>query len=580
MKINKYIGYSFVAAIIGLAMTSCDDFLDKPNQSDYNVEGYYKSDSECYQGVNYLYNSPWYDFMRCYIQVGDVLSGNINWGGSKYLDFSFNATDEDLVNMSSSLWAVVAHSNEVYNNIMRSSGPSSEVKDYCMGECLTLKALAYFFLVRTFGDVPIIHNPSEEINAGTYNEKYRVQKADIYEYIIMTLEKAIELLPYKASQAGRIDRYCAEGLLAKVYLTKSGLGMNGSRNTDDMSMAAKYAKDVIDNSGRQLMPVYSDIFRLENNTCDESLIAWRWTASDSYTSGNCLQSDLAPSGFEENGTWGGWRSPSVDLEDAFGVDVVNTDPSLRIDVDARRKATMMLPGDKYEYFWRDKGGFDPLRFYYDKEYGCGTGEWQGPTGTQCVKNLVGNTSDHEKGIGIPLVSMANSLATHVLRLADVYLIYAEAMIGNNASTSDRSALDAYNAVRNRSIPSATPKSQITFEDVWLERRLELACEGDRWYDYVRLSYYDMERAIKEIKSQRRNNIWNINNLYKYYYENGVWDVSKASEGSGNIGYDDQTPAPNVTEKSFTIPFTTSDIVFNPHLLEDPVHVDVREVYSY
>lgn len=579
MKISKYIKYTLLVTALGIGATSCDDFLDKPDEDGYNVGGYYTSDNECLQGVNYLYNSPWFDFMRGFIQVGDVMSGNINWGGSKYLDFSFNATDDDLVKMSQSLWAVVAHSNEVYNNIKRASGPSEATKKICMGECLTLKALSYFYLVRTFGEVPIIHDPTEVINSGTYNDMRKVQRADIYEYIIMTLEEAMKLLPAE-NQPGHIDYYGAEGLLAKVYLTKSGLGHQGSRSQEDLDNAAKYAKDVIDNSGRQLMPNYSDIFRLENNVSDESLIAWHWTASDVYTSANCLHQDLAPSGFFEFDSWGGWRAPSVDLCDAFGVDVVNTDPNTRIDVDTRRKATMMLAGDKYEYFWQDKGGFDPLRFYYDKEYGVGTGEWQGPSGTQCVKHLVGNSADHEKAVGSPICQWGSSLATHVLRLADVYLVYAEAVLGNNGSTSDASALAAFNAVRGRAIPSATPKTSITFEDVWKERRLELACEGDRWYDFVRMSYYDVNRAINEIKSQRRNNIWNINNLYKYYYENGVWDISKASEGAGNIGYDDQTPPPNVTEKSFTIPFTTEDVVFNPNLLADAIHVDVRATYSY
>ena len=67
-----------------------------------------------------------------------------------------------------------------------------------------------------------------------------MEAADVYEYIIMTLEKAMELLPARG-ETGRIDRYCAEGLLAKVYLTKSGL--SGTRNADDLAKAAEYSKD-------------------------------------------------------------------------------------------------------------------------------------------------------------------------------------------------------------------------------------------------------------------------------------------------------------------------------------------------
>lgn len=582
MKINKFIYRSALAAFLGLASVSCDDFLDKPAEDQYNNDNFYSNDAQCYQGVNYLYNSPWYDFQRGFIKVGEVMSGNMYWGSSPYLTFTLQGTDENLKDMSYSLWAVIGHSTQVYQNIANAEGPSAAVKNATMGECLTLKALAYFFLVRTFGDVPIIHNNSEELANGTYNEKYKVEKADVYEYIIMTLEKAMELLPQSA-EAGRIDYYCAEGLLSKVYLTRAGLGLKGSRNEADLQAAARYAKDVIDNSGRHLLDNYGDVFRLANNKSQESLIAWRWTVGSQWTSQNTLQSDLAPKGFDENGDcWGEWIGPSVDLQDAFGVSALD-DPSTRIDIDTRRKECMMLPGDFYPQFWQDKGGFDPLKFCYDPVYGNGgPGAWQCGTGAFNVKHCFGNNGDHEIGAGVPAQRMANSLATHILRLSDVYLIYAEAVLGNNASTTDASALKAFNDVRSRAIPTATPKTSITFEDVWKERRLELAGEGDRWYDYVRRSYYDMDACIAELKNQRRNTYWNTSALYKYYAESGQWDLQLAAqkEGTGEAVYDKDTPAPNVTASSFTIPFPSEDVVFNKHLMEDPIHVDVRATYSY
>ena len=584
MKFLNSIKYAAVIASLGLSMTSCGDFLDRPAEDNYNAGNFYQNDEQCYQGVNYLYNSPWYDFQRGFIKVGEVLSGNVYMGSSPYLTFTVNGTDTDLVNMSYSLWAVIGHANTVYGYINGSSGPSQAVKNATMGEALTWKAMAYFYLVRTFGEVPIVHNNTDMIASGEYNSVYKVERADVYEYIIMTLEKAIELLPERQSQKGRIDKYCAEGLLAKVYLTRSGLGQSGSRNQSDLDQAAKYAKDVIDHSGRNLLANYSDVFRLANNESEESLIAWRWSAGrDPWTQQNTLQSDLAPVGFDEFGDcWGGYNGPSVDLQDAFGIDVLNTNPANRIDTDTRRKATMMLPGDKYEYFWTNKGGFDVLKFCYDPDYGKGgPGEWQSGTGAYNVKHLYGNGYDHESALGTASGNMYSALATHILRLSDVYLIYAEAVLGNSASTSDANALQAFNAVRGRAIPGTTPKTSITFDDVWKERRLELAGEGDRWYDFVRLSYYDPQRAINEIKNQRRNTYWNLNDLFKYYYENGLWDLAKAGEINGaEAGYDDQTAAPNVREDSFTLPFPTEDVVMNPNLLKDPIHVDVRETYSY
>ena len=576
MKINNIKNFILIGAL-GVSMASCEDVLDRPAEDNYNSDNFYQNDEQCYQGVNYLYNSPWYDFQRGFIRVAETMSGNEFESQNPYMNFSVNGTNEDLINMSYSLWAVIGHANTVYNSLKGASGTASEtVKNACMGECLTWKAMAYFYLVRTFGDVPIIHDNSEVLGSGNYNSVFKVQKADVYEYIIMTLEKALELLPKSTTQKGRIDYYCAEGLLAKVYLTRSGLGMSGSRNDADLAEAAKLAKDVIDNSGRSLMENYSDIFRMQNNECEESLIAWRWSAGRSpWTQQNTLQSDLAMGGFSEFGdTWGGWRGPSVDLQDAFGVSSLDN-PATRIDVDTRRKATMMLPGDVYEYFWTDKGGFDLLKFVYDPEYGKGGpgGTWQCGTGAQHVKHLYGDTYDHEQALGTSPENMAYGLATHILRLADVYLIYAEAALGNNASTSDASILAAFNAVRERAHVST--KTSITFDDIWKERRLELAMEGDRWYDFVRRSYYDVQSCIDELKGQRRAGYDGFDDVASRYYESGQWTVDP-----NTTKYNTDQPVPNVTAASFTLPFPTEDVVFNPNLLAEPIHEEVRELYAY
>ena len=579
MKI-KNIKYAAAATLICFSMTSCDNFLDKPVVDSYNTDNYYNSDDACISGVNYLYNSPWYDFQRGFIKVGEVFSGNMYWGSSPYMNFSVNGTDADLINMSYSLWSVIGHASTVYESLGNAKA-SASVKAQCMGECLAWKAMAYFYLVRTFGDVPIIHSNSETLAKGDYNTAQKVQKSDVYDYIILTLEKAMELLPKTKSTSGRIDYYCAEGLLAKVYLTKAGV--SGQLNNDDLQKAATYAKDVVDNSGRELMPNYEDIFRGSNNNSDESLFAWRWTVGAHWTCQNSLQSDLAIEGFDENGdVWGGWGGPSYDLMLAFGVDPKDN-PSKRTDKDARRKATIMMAGDTYSYFWRDhtmadgKKGLNYLQFIYDKEYNkAATGQLQGPCGGNNVKHLYGDDADHIAEMGVSSARMASALATHILRLSDVYLVLAEAKV-LMGKTTDADALAAFNAVHQRSVPSDVEKTSLTFDDIWKERRLEFAGEGDRWYDFVRRAYYDADACIAELKAQKRNAVWNVDGAYKTYFESGgaTWDPK-------DIEYDADTPIPNVTKASFILPYPTEDVTLNPNLSSsaEPIHVDVRSTYSY
>ena len=563
-----------------LAVSSCEEFLNRPAEDNYNVSNFYQNDEQCIQGVNYLYNSPWFDFLRPFLWVGEIMSGNLYQGDNRYLDFSVNGTDNDLVNMSNSLWSVNGHANTVIDNILRSEGPSQAVKNQCIGEALTWKAFAYFYMVRTFGEVPIVHNNTDMIVEGSYNDVYKATREDVYEYIVMTLEKAMSLLPKSGVNAnGRIDYYAAEALLAKVYLTKAGL--SGTLNADDLSKAASYAEDVIQNSGRDLMPVYSDIFRLQHNINQECLISWQWAPSrNPWTQQNAIQPEIALTGFSdfEELCWGGWTGPSVDLQDAFGVSAADN-PSLRqAERDSRRKATMMMAGDTYDYFWTDKGGFDYLRFIYDSEdYGKGgpNGQYQSPTGANIVKHLTGRQADHVAGLGVTASNMASGLATHLLRFSDVLLIYAEAKMGTARQTTDADAIEAFNRVRRRAGVDEDTDGTLTWEEVWKERRLELALEGDRWYDFVRRSYYDADGAIEEIRQQRRNEWYGLGTLYESYYDTGEWVVDEET-----VRYNSDTPAPNVTRSSFTLPIPAEDIVFNPHLAEPAVDVDVRALYSY
>lgn len=218
-----------------------------------------------------------------------------------------------------------------------------------------------------------------------------------------------------------------------------------------------------------------------------------------------------------------------------------------------------------------------MEFYFNKNYNkAATETFQGPCGAQNVKHAYGNNNDHLVECGVSAARMAYAVATHILRLSDVYLVLAEAQtLLDGGTTTNADALDAFNKVRGRAVSGYTPKTSITFDDVWKERRLELAGEGDRWYDFVRRSYYEPAKCIAELKAQKRNAWWNLSDVYKTFYETGVWDASKAE-------YDTSTPIPNVTEQTFTIPFPTEDVAVNPNLGSNvaPVHVDVRNTYSY
>lgn len=596
-----YIKTIALAAIATMTMTSCEDYLNKPTEDNYVADNYYQTDMQCLSGTSYLYSSPWSDFTRSFVKVGEILSGNYYTGSSPYMDFTLNSSDSDLGSMSMALWAAVGHCNTIYNYIDGASGPSQEAKNQTMGECLTWKAMAYFYLVRTFGEIPIVHDNTALLGSGTYNQLPKAYRSDVYEYIVMTLEKAVEILPETAMQAGRIDKATAQGLLAKVYLAKAG--STGALNADDLQKACEYARACIASPNHSLMPNYADQFRLKNNVNPECLLSWRWNSSNNqWTDQSFMQCDYSYLGFDETGSnWGAWSGMSIDLQEEFGIKLLEQTPDAWLNNrDSRLKATMMLPGFKYEYFWTDKGGYDFLRACYDQSYNPSAQVSEGKTSMTCptaampVKHLYGNNADHIAGVGYAHANMANSLATHILRLSDVYLVLAEAKMllgnpgaGTSAATADAEALAAINAVRERA--GVSPLTEMTFADVWKERRLELAFEGDRWYDYARVSYYDSDFCVNDLMEQKRNVIWGLDGLCRTYYDSGEkdWIVDTSS-----MSYDDTTARPVVTvllkadsqtgKNVFTLPFTTQDIVYNPNLASDvpAEHVDVRALYKY
>ena len=553
-----------ILALIFVIFTfsACEEFLNRPPEDIFTVDSFFKTDEQCFQAANMLYNAPWYDFQRGWVKIGDVMAGNIYYGTDDvYQAFILTPSNSQLADASNSLWLVNGHCNAVIDNIATKSGPkvSQATKNTVTGEAMVWKAMAYFYLVRCWGAVPIIHNNSDVIGAGTALDLYKNKVENVYEYIIRTLDKAVTLLP-EQNQPGRINKYSAYALLSKVYLTRSGWGQTGTRSQADLDKAKEYAAKVINESDAVLEPVYENLFRISTgNRNPENLLSWQWVASDQWTSQNTEQSDLALNNFTGMAdSWGTWIGPTIDLQRLFG-DTASS--KIRVNTDTRRKATMMMYTDYFPYFWRDKGGFtatwDDANNVAGATFGCGTG-------ANCVKHIVGNTEDHKAEYGSSSLRMATSLSTHLIRLADVYLIYAEAVLGNQTSTSDPEALRLFNAVRQRGIPTAPAETELTFMKIFNERRLEFACEGDNWYDYVRLHYYNPELAKELINKQERGT---YNNLREYYMDEVAQD--QVTLNTFKVGLTD--------DSKFFLPFPSGDINVNKHLLEDPVEFDFTTI---
>ncbi|MES1249907.1 MAG: RagB/SusD family nutrient uptake outer membrane protein, partial [Chitinophaga rupis] len=107
-------------------------------------------------------------------------------------------------------------------------------------------------------------------------------------------------------------------------------------------------------------------------------------------------------------------------------------------------------------------------------------------------------------------TFGTALCTYLLRYADVLLIYAEGVLGSNASTSDPAALTAFNLVHTRA--GLSPVTSLTKQLILHERRVEFAFEGDYWFDVQRQGFTAAQQIINSQERGTLNGNGSINHL--------------------------------------------------------------------
>jgi len=524
-SINKII----VILLCAAAVAGCKkSFLDRPSNSQISSLNFYKNTSDLRLATASLYGgSMWFQWNNgALIPLGDVLSGTGSFQYSNDLVQLFTRTITAQNGLVTNGWVglynVIAQCNGVINAIQTQADPSISVadKNAAIAEAKFIRAIAYYHLAVYWGAVPIIEDNSKLIKDPLLPRNI---VSDVYKLVAKDLTFAAQYLP-KTDAKGRVTTWSAQGMLGKVYLTMSGVGKSGSRDQALLDSAKKYAGNVCKNSNLDLLPSYYDLFKAQNNDNPESLFALQWAGGVGYGSGNAIQLYFSPSSDILPQKQGGWQAlqPTYDLYRMYSAkDTV------------RRKATIMLNGDVYPELNAAGGGFKA-------------------TGTGLKKHIIGNEKDNN----LPTMDGWSS-PEHVaiLRLADVYLVYAEAILGNNGTTSDGDALTYFNKVRTRA--GVDKVDVITPALLRTERRVELAFEGQYWIDLVRYSYYDPSNAVKFLNDQDATH----------------GRISFTYDPATKIAKRDTTATPitlPATVNSFTLPVPSSEVTSDPKLAQPPV----------
>ncbi|HEX6225273.1 MAG TPA: RagB/SusD family nutrient uptake outer membrane protein [Chryseolinea sp.] len=550
-KITNYI----LAIILSFGGISCgDEFLDVLPQDQSVLDDYFNDEVQIQSVTGSLYSRPWFNFNDKFSwAAGDGMAGDLY---NDYQDegqlffFTYSATNSIIYNAWISLYDVITIANTIITDMPRiasKNGVAEDVINRGLGEAHFMRAAAYFFLTEFWGDVPIVENPVEKISSNDMNLPRNTQSS-VYEFIRRDLAFAAENLP-QTNAPGRVTSWSAKGMLAKLHVT---LG-HFNKSQADFNTAKGYALDVIENSGLTLMANYGDLFRIANNNNPESLFALQWS-NNNWGVGNSRQAvfgrNSIVTGNDE--AWGGGKSATYSFIENM-VANAGTDGQGQPIKDPRMREIVMTLGETYP---------EMHNYTYNivtpNPDGGGDLEYKAPLLNNLKKYIVGTQDD----VGVPIKNQGVPLNQYMLRLADVYLLYAEAEIGLGAETNNAKALELFNKVRTRGngvFGKLAPRTSLTFEQLMNERRVEFGIEGIAWYDVKRRYYRDEGAAINYLNSQNRAVI--LAQKDGWQGDRNVYDAYELEQPA--------TPV-TVTGNSFRLPIPGDEAAINPRFADEPV----------
>lgn len=434
------IKYLYIYALSMALLSSCSkDFIDLKPISQLTPENFYKTPADFANALNGAYaslrsagtygtNSYVFGEIRTDNTI-PVPSGSVT-DQDEFHRFYIKSTNPYISGRWNDCYAAIARCNPILERI-GAVDMDAALKNRYIGETKFLRALYYFQLVRTFGDVPLVLTEIKDPNEG-YNYS-RSPQTDVYAQIEKDLTEAEAVLPntYTGADLGRATKGAAKAILGRVYLTEH-----------KYPQAATKLKEVIDLGVYSILPNYADVFKVTNKNNAEMIFEVQ------YKSGQV-------------GLGNSWPNSFAPLNSGNSVIVFGGDGN-------------NAPTD------------DLI-----KEYESGDSRSAATVATSYV-NSSGATvkvNYQKKYVDVPAVKNDNANDIPVVRYADVLLMYAEAL-NEQGYVAGGDAFTNLNRIRTRAGLAALTAVQIPDQQSFRlamehERRVEFAFENMRWYDLVR-----------------------------------------------------------------------------------------------
>lgn len=461
MKLNiKKVG---IAAVIGLTLignSGCTKWLvDKDvDPSNYSPDTYYKSADQALSALAAVYAQTRFIYGGAGIFASnfsmlEMVTGTArtetgqNADLNNILGLSYNGDNVFVNNWWNGPYSLIAQANLVLQKVPGVPAMDEAVKKKYLGEASFLRAWAYFYLVRLYGDVPLITEPVDGTSPQLYPSRTPV--AAVYDAIVADLISAEASGLDMADQTGHASMGAVKSLLAEVYLTMAGAPLN--KGVEYYQKAAAKAKEVIDSKSFKLFSNYNDLHSLSTENKDEHIFEIQFLGG---VANNDIQGILLPN----------FKDVS-----AYGTEIGSTVPSVAF-------------YNTYEA--GDLRKVDRQGFFYTSYYTGGDGALKDLGAPYIYKffDVVANGTSGTAGTAVSGLNMPN------IRYAQVLLTYAEAQ--NQADgTPNQQALDGLTAIRTRAgltTAALGSFSKQSFDDAVLKERWHEMCyEGVTWFDMLR-----------------------------------------------------------------------------------------------
>ncbi len=496
--------YIYAAALFAssLSMNSCVS-LDQDPQSFLRFETFPKDASNLASAADALYVDLWNGNygLNCRLQRINVGADDVTYRAAKpnnplalIEDLYPNITQNDAD--FSTLWSLFTKAIYDSGKIITET-PVNEADNSkeavalraVVGEAYFVRGLSYFYLVRLFGDLPLILTPED----AEKKDMQRVAVADIYDKaIVPDMERAVKWLPAtsRTKDASTPSKWAAEAALGDIYMTMAGWPLN--KGKEYYAKAESVLGDAIQNSGLKLATHYADLWKEANKTTEKEFLFGIMHSNANKKASNYGKS-YYPSDFAPNAGWSDYYA-----SEKFYLAYPN---------DERKAHNFMTE-------WNTKKGVVNYKKSADK--------------------LPAISKYYDYNDGLPGKSAQSNGITCIYRYADILLMYAEASVRatNSVSAKATNALQevqkrAQGYADNATVTTTTNPAEF-LDAVFDENGWEFFAEMRRWFDLVRLE------KLKDVKpTEWANSLFKANN---HYYFPVPYTQIELTNWANNAGY--------------------------------------------